>query len=134
ILSDATIWLAYFIIPVILVLFIQKRKDVPFLPIFWLFGAFIILCGTTHILDVVTFWEPIYRLSAVVRALTAIISMITVFQIVKTLPQAHTGNPAGAIDDEKVRRAEAERDLEDAKSEIAGLKSQLAKLSAAPGE
>src|SRR5882724_1922019 len=65
--SDATIWLAYFIIPVILILFVQKRPDVPFLPIFWFFVAFIVLCGTTHLVDVVLFWSPLYRLSALIR-------------------------------------------------------------------
>src|SRR6185503_6001552 len=79
--SDAAIWLAYFIIPVVLIYFSQKRPDVPFLPVFWLFGAFIVLCGTTHLVDVVMFWAPAYRISAIVRFATAIVSLITVFHL-----------------------------------------------------
>lgn len=88
ILSDITIWLAYFIIPVIIIWYIQKKPNVPFLPVYWLFGAFIVLCGATHFLDALIFWWPGYRVSALVRFLTAIISFITIFALIKQLPKA----------------------------------------------
>ena len=49
--SDVAIWLAYFIIPVIIIWFIQRKPNFPFLHVFWLFGAFILLCGATHLID-----------------------------------------------------------------------------------
>jgi len=128
IVSDVTVWLAYFIIPVILILFIQKRKDVPFLPVFWLFGAFIVLCGTTHLVDAIMFWAPAYRINALVRFLTAAISMFTVFHLIKILPAALSLKSAGAFDDEKSRRLEAEKELESARAEIEDLKRQLVKV------
>lgn len=85
--SDFAIWLAYFIIPVIIIYFIQRKPDIPFLPVFWLFGAFIILCGATHIIDALIFWWPAYRLSALVRFFTAIVSFITVFALIRDLPK-----------------------------------------------
>jgi hypothetical protein len=45
VLSDFLIALAYFTIPVTLVWFIRKRRDVPFGWMFALFGVFIIACG-----------------------------------------------------------------------------------------
>jgi hypothetical protein len=36
------------------------RKDVPLQNIFFLFGAFILLCGLTHFLAVVVLWKPLY--------------------------------------------------------------------------
>lgn len=87
IISDIGIWLAYFFIPVILIWFIKKRPDLPFLPVFWLFGAFIILCGVTHLLDAVIFWYPVYRLSALFRFFTAIVSFITVYALIRDLPK-----------------------------------------------
>lgn len=126
ILSDSTIWLAYFLIPIVLVLFIQKRKDLPFLPVFWLFGAFIVLCGTTHIIDVVIFWAPIYRISALVRAITAVVSMFTLMKLIQILPQAMSLKSAQAFDAEKEKRIEAERDLEVAEKEIEELRKRLA--------
>ena len=96
--SDITIWLAYFIIPLIIVLYVQQRPDVPFLPVFWLFGSFIILCGATHLIDAVIFWWPGYRLSALLRFFTAIISVITVLALIRDLPKALSLKPQDHID------------------------------------
>ncbi len=51
ILSDIGIWMAYFAIPIILLVFAGKRPDVPFRKVFLLFGSFILACGTTHFLE-----------------------------------------------------------------------------------
>lgn len=87
IFSDLAIWLAYFFIPVIIILFVQKRPNIPFLPVFWLFGAFILLCGLTHIIDAIIFWWPAYRVSALIKFLTAVVSIITVFALIRDLPK-----------------------------------------------
>lgn len=87
ILSDIGIWLAYFFIPVILIWFIKKRPDLPFLPVFWVFGAFIILCGVTHLLDAVILWFPVYRLSALFLFFTAIVSFITDYALIRDVPK-----------------------------------------------
>ena len=104
--SDIGIWLAYFIIPVIIIWFIQQKPDVPFLPVFWLFGAFIILCGTTHLIDAVIFWWPAYRLSALIKFFTAIISFITVYALIRDLPKVLELKPSSSNDD--IMRLESE--------------------------
>jgi len=50
VISDAFIMLAYYSIPITLAYFIWRRKDLEFRWIFILFGAFILACGTTHLL------------------------------------------------------------------------------------
>ncbi len=50
ILSDAFIALAYYSIPATLFYFVRKRQDLPFDWIFLLFSAFIVACGTTHLI------------------------------------------------------------------------------------
>ena len=87
VVSDALIAIAYFSIPAMLIYFIQKRKDIPFSSIFAMFGAFIVLCGTGHLLDIWTLWHPAYWLSGGVRALTALVSCYTALQLVNLLPQ-----------------------------------------------
>lgn len=124
--SDIVIWLAYFIIPTILILFIQRRRDLPFPPVFWLFGAFIVLCGTTHLVDSIMFWAPAYRVNALVRVATAIVSMITVLHLIKILPQALSLKDARAFDLERSRRLEAEQELEAARAELEALKRRIA--------
>ncbi|WP_414529677.1 GAF domain-containing protein [Nodularia chucula] len=86
-LSDALIAIAYFSIPIMLIYFVNKRSDIPFSKVFLLFGAFIILCGTGHLMDIWTLWHPDYWLSGIIRALTALVSCYTALQLVELLPQ-----------------------------------------------
>jgi hypothetical protein len=58
IVSDSLIALAYYSIPIALIYFVQQRRDLPFKGIFLLFGAFIVFCGTTHIMSIWTLWHP----------------------------------------------------------------------------
>src|SRR5579863_285437 len=69
-LSDAGIALAYFSIPLALGVIARRRRDLVFRPLLFLFAAFIMLCGATHWLDVLTLWVPVYGLQAVVKATT----------------------------------------------------------------
>ena len=85
-ISDLGIWAAYFAIPVLLLIVFRRRRDLPFHRVFMLFVAFILLCGLTHLIDASMFWWPAYRLSALVRLATAIVSIFTVFALYKTLP------------------------------------------------
>lgn len=87
--ADIAIWGAYFAIPFIIVLFIAKRKEeLPFIKIFWLFILFILMCGSTHLIDAIMFWYPAYRLSAFLLFITALVSWTTVYFLVKILPEA----------------------------------------------
>ncbi|MCL1465912.1 GAF domain-containing protein [Argonema galeatum] len=87
VVSDLLIALAYFSIPVMLIYFIYKRRDVPFMGIFALFGAFIIFCGTGHLLEIWTLWHSAYWLSGIEKATTALISCYTAGQMITLLPQ-----------------------------------------------
>ncbi|MBO0951380.1 sensor histidine kinase [Fibrella forsythiae] len=86
--SDLTIWLAYMAIPLALIRFIFIKKGVPLAGVFWLFGAFILLCGLTHLLDAMMFWYPAYRISALVRFLTGVVSILTVIALIRYFNEA----------------------------------------------
>ncbi|MEH1775533.1 MAG: ATP-binding protein [Nostoc sp.] len=88
ILSDSLIALAYYSIPATLFYFVIKRQDLPFDWIFLLFSAFIVACGTTHLIEIWTLWHPTYWLSGFVKAVTATISLITAVNLVSLIPQA----------------------------------------------
>ncbi len=77
VVSDAFIALSYLCIPVLLIMVARKRKDVPFHWMFLAFGTFILACGATHALGIVTLWIPIYRLDGLVKAITALASVLT---------------------------------------------------------
>lgn len=89
IISDLVIFAAYMAIPVAMVYFVRKRwGDLPFRRVFWLFIAFIALCGTTHLMDAIIFYVPHYRLNALVLVATAIVSVVTVVSMAKVMPEA----------------------------------------------
>lgn len=88
--SDLAIFGAYLAIPCVIIYFIFKRNDLPFLPIFWLFGLFIFFCGFAHLVEATQFWEPWYRFSGLIKFCTATISWITVFALFRLIPLALT--------------------------------------------
>ncbi|GAX37151.1 PAS domain-containing sensor histidine kinase [Nodularia sp. NIES-3585] len=88
VISDATIGLAYYSIPLLLIYFISKRKDIPFNGIFFLFSGFILVCGTGHLMEIWTLWHPDYWIAGILKALTAIISIYTAFALIYFIPQA----------------------------------------------
>lgn len=89
ILSDMAIWGAYSMIPLALAWYWwSKRRELVFPKLVWLFGAFIFCCGTTHLIDAMIFYHPIYRISGVMKFLTAAVSWATVFAIIRIAPKA----------------------------------------------
>lgn len=86
IISDLLIWGSYFTIPLIIIRYISKKTNIVFGRIYFLFAGFILACGTTHFLDALAFWFPAYRLSALVRFATGVISWVTIYYLIKNLP------------------------------------------------
>ncbi len=86
--ADALIAIAYYSIPLTLLYFVQNRKDLPFGWIFLLFSAFIVACGTTHVMEIWTLWYPVYWLSGAVKVATASVSLYTAVLLVPLVPRA----------------------------------------------
>ncbi|MGE3623918.1 MAG: hypothetical protein AB7H77_08620, partial [Bdellovibrionales bacterium] len=86
--SDTLIAAAYYSIPTSLLYFVGRRSDIPFKNLFYLFGAFILLCGTTHILTIWVIWHPDYAIEGIVKAATAVVSVITAIISWKIIPKA----------------------------------------------
>ena len=112
VLSDATIALAYFCIPGVLIYFIRKRTDMPFPAVFWLFGAFILLCGTTHILSIWVLWHPDYYVEGAIKALTAIASIGTFFALIPLVPQALAIPSPAQMNEANAKLQQANAELE----------------------
>ena len=86
--SDAVIALAYFSIPFTLLYFVRKRADLEVGWIFVCFAIFIVACGTTHLMEIWTIWEPNYWLSGVIKVITALASLITAVLLGRLIPEA----------------------------------------------
>ncbi|HEU0065705.1 MAG TPA: ATP-binding protein [Sphingomonas sp.] len=88
VVSDAIIGLAYFSIPVVIARFLTKRRDVHFSWVVWMFAAFIMACGATHFLSILVLWIPAYGIEALVKMVTAVVSLITAIALWPLLPKA----------------------------------------------
>ncbi|HTI49718.1 MAG TPA: PAS domain S-box protein, partial [Planctomycetaceae bacterium] len=118
ILSDLGIWGAYLAIPCVLAYFASRKPDLPFRRIFWLFGAFILACGTTHLMEAVIFWWPAYRLAGVIKLLTALVSWATVLALIPATPRALALRTPQEFDRELSERRRAERELREMQADL----------------
>jgi PAS domain S-box-containing protein len=116
--SDILIALAYFSIPVTLIYFIRKRRDLPFHWMFVSFGMFILACGTTHTMEVWTLWHGTYWLSGAVKVVTAMASVPTAILLVQLVPQMLALPSPEAMKLEIVERKRAEQALHQANNEL----------------
>ncbi len=85
--SDALTAIAYYSIPIALLSLVLRREDLPFNWIFMLFGAFILACGTTHLVSIWTLWHPNYWVSGILKAGTAMVSVVAAATLVPTIQQ-----------------------------------------------
>jgi len=88
VISDLLITLSYFTIPITLLYFIRRRRDLPFSWMFALFGLFIVACGTTHFMEIWNLWHAQYWLSGAIKAVTAAASVPTALLLWRIVPAA----------------------------------------------
>ena len=86
--ADAAIAVAYFSIPLGILVFVRKRPDARFHGVALLFSAFIFACGITHVMDIWTIWNPDYGLQAMTKVVTALISVATAIAVWRMIPAA----------------------------------------------
>lgn len=105
VVSDALIAISYLTIPVTLVYFIRKRRDIPFSWMFLCFGVFIVACGTTHLMEIWTIWFPAYWLSGAVKAFTACVSAATAILLIRVTPKINGPSVLRTLRDDPRTRA-----------------------------
>ncbi|MCB0208071.1 MAG: histidine kinase, partial [Anaerolineae bacterium] len=117
VIADAIITLSYYSIPVALAYFVAERRDLAYKWVFGLFIAFIFACGTTHLMSIVTLWEPLYWIHGWLKVGTAGVSVITAVLLWPLMPkvlalpspeQIHVANHSLYVQIAERQRAEGE--------------------------
>ncbi|HKI97243.1 MAG TPA: HAMP domain-containing sensor histidine kinase [bacterium] len=85
--SDSLTTLAYYSIPLTLLYFVYRRRQTGYNWVVVLFAVFILACGTTHLMDVVTLWIPAYWTQGVIKAATAVVSVLTAMLLWPLVPK-----------------------------------------------
>ena len=128
VVSDLSIGFSYVIISCALgALVYRARAAIPFRWLFLAFGIFIIACGSTHFMEVITVWQPLYWLSGYLKLITAVASIITALALPPMLrPILNLLEEARVSTQRKMQLEDANRVLE---SEIAERKRAQQELS-----
>ncbi len=85
--SDALISAAYASISISMILVIRKREDALLRRVGAFFAAFILVCGSSHAMDIWTLWFPDYGAQALVKVATATVSVMTAILLWPLMPR-----------------------------------------------
>ena len=118
IISDLGVWSAYVTIPCVLGYFHSAQTRLALSIHLWLFAAFILACGTTHLMEAIIFWWPAYRLAALIKFFTAVVSWATVIAIIPIMPQALSLRSPQELEKEIAERKKAEAALRVTQGEL----------------
>jgi nitrogen-specific signal transduction histidine kinase len=120
VISDLLIGISYLAISCTLLYIVRRSQGA--IPFHWLvlsFGLFIVACGATHFMEVITIWKPYYWVSAAVKVVTAGASVATAVALPLLSPTIlHRLQ-------ETDKAAERQGQLENANSELARLNDEL---------
>jgi two-component system cell cycle sensor histidine kinase/response regulator CckA len=88
-IADTLIGLAYVAISATLAYLIHRgRSELPFHGLFFAFAVFIVACGSSHLIEAITIWIPVYVLSAAIKVITALSSIATAVMLPYVVPDA----------------------------------------------
>ncbi|MGO9429827.1 sensor histidine kinase [Rhodoblastus sp.] len=85
--SDAITGLAYFSVPLALASFARQRRDLQYGWVIYLFVAFILACGATHLMSILTLWLPVYGVEGIIKLITAVASIATAILLWPMIPK-----------------------------------------------
>lgn len=105
VVSDTLTGLAYYSIPVALLVFLRRREDVVYHWMFLLFAAFIFACGTTHLFSVWNVWNAHYYTEGAVKGATAAVSVLTAILLWPLIPRAVALPSPGQLRESNTRLA-----------------------------
>src|SRR5450755_5063662 len=111
VVSDDAVAFSCLAIPLAILQFVRKRKDLAHHGIFFAFAVFILAFGATHLLEIATLWKPLYRLDGLMKAITAVASMMTAVMLARVAPALLRLPSPYDLKLEKMRRLQSEEQL-----------------------
>ena len=133
VVGNAISFLAYFFIPIVILYVARNRKDLIFNWMVLLFGLFIFLCGTTHLMHALIFWYPAYRFQLAIDIATALVSFAVAIMfffvvriVVKLTSPKQMEDANEKLASEIRNRGRSETELVDRTKELAKVNSEIA--------
>lgn len=113
--SDLAIFASYYAVPLVVAWYVIRKSGMKekFPMTFWVFLALVFFsCGAVHLIEAGIFWWPHYRLSALFKLLTAVVSSVGVVVLFKSLPRALDLKTPEQLQAEIKERQQAEANLD----------------------
>jgi signal transduction histidine kinase/CheY-like chemotaxis protein len=125
--TDVIIGVCYVAISTTLSFLVYRtRKEIPFHWMFLVFGAFIVACGMTHFMEVLTLWNPVYWLSGDVKLITALASISAALTLPPLVPKVENLLQTLKLAEERRKQLEV---AQQSNQEQTWLKTNVAELS-----
>ncbi len=140
VVADLLIGLAYMTIPIALLVMVRRAEGaLPFSGMLVAFGTFIVACGFTHFLEVVTLWQPLFWTAASLKVVTALASVATAAAVPPLVPKVIALIEASKLAEERRlalerARAELEHRVADRTRELTDTIARLRESTAARAE
>ena len=112
--GDGLTVISYSIIPIALIYFIKKRKDLEFDKIFILFAAFIAFCGMTHFISMINIWHGYYYIQGILKFSTGLVSITTAIVLWRLMPKILAIPSMKILSDKNEKLLIAQEELEQA--------------------
>lgn len=136
--SNLTIGLSYVAISITLFVLARRMRPLPFQRAYVAFGIFIVSCGFTHFMHIVTVWRGVYWLDVGVRVVTALASAATAIWLFPLFPRvvafgklatAEREVSRAALEAELARSVALQRELETREAHFRDLVEHLPDLA-----
>ena len=85
--ADIATFAAFAAIPVLILFYLLRRRQLNFSRVWFLLVAFLVIGGVVHFMEAATFWWPAYRFLAVLKIVMAFVSWLAVVILIPLLPR-----------------------------------------------
>src|SRR5882672_9475914 len=125
-ISDALVGGAFLATALFLALLVWRRRDLQFAAAFLAFGIYIMACGVTRLLSVLTLWVPAYGIEGMIKGVVAFMSVgIAAALLLLVLPRRNQLQQAYAQLEEEVRLRRSAEAMVQRFREIEATESQV---------
>src|SRR5437899_936418 len=112
-------------LPVTLVYFSRKRRNLPFNWMLLMFGVFILSYGARHMMGVWTIWHGAYRLAGIIKLITSGLSVTRAVALAPLIPKALPLPSPELLEAANQELAQEVRQRQGAENEISQLNESL---------
>ncbi|MEX2175832.1 MAG: response regulator [Pirellulaceae bacterium] len=104
---------AFFAIPVLILFFLLRKKNIRWSRMWFLFFVMLVVGGLVHFVSAASFWWPAYRFHVVINVTLAVVSWIAIVALIPLIPRMLESRSSEEFVQQFTKREQAEQALLD---------------------